>query len=126
MVYKRYPYIHRNYFYPTPGPSRSKNSSKGDKEHKDIPGVKDPENIKLAEEIPMPNEREDIKIPEAPSASGFQTSITRHKQSSFPLARFFQGRINFEDILIIAIIFILMHEEKRDDMLLIALVYLLL
>jgi hypothetical protein len=126
MVYKRYPYLHRNYYYPTPKSARSKNSSQEDKSQKDVTREKVSDNIKLIEEIPMPNETEDIKSPEVPSTPGFRTAMTEYGHSNFPLARLFPHKINFEDILIIAIIFILMREEKRDDMLLIALVYLLL
>jgi len=126
MVYKRYPYIHRNYYYPAPKPPQEKSINQEDKSHKDIPGEKNPEISKLAEEIPMPNEKEDGKIPEASSAPGVRTSTVRYKYSNFPLAKSILNKINFEDILILALILILMHEEKKDDMLIIALVYLLL
>ena len=158
MVYKRYPYIHRYYYYPAAKPPQEKSTNQENKLPKDIPetledvtgaknllGEKQPHNMKsaentkstenmklagniksIAEEIPMPNEKEDGKIPEASSAPGVRTSTVRYKYSNFPLAKSILNKINFEDILILALILILMHEEKKDDMLIIALVYLLL
>jgi len=158
MVYKRYPYIHRYYYYPAAKPPQEKSTNQENKLPKDIPetledvtgaknllGEKQPHNMKsaentkstenmklagniksIAEEIPMPNEKEDGKTPETFPVTGVRTSSLRRKSSSFPLVKYILNRINFEDLLIIAIILILLHEEKRDDMLLIALAYLLL
>lgn len=126
MVYKRYPYLHRNYYYPTPRAPREKSTSQSGNTDEVNQSDKDSENIKPVEEIPMPNEEEDIKIPEASSASGLRTPFSGHKHSGFSLSKLFSKKIDLEDILIIAIILIIMHEGKRDDMLLIALIYLLL
>ena len=125
MVYRRYPYLHRNYYYSEPKPPREKNTEQVN-DNKDILEEKGSKNIKLAEDIPMPNEKENIRNPEASFTPGFKTSIIGQRNSKFSLSSILPENLNFEDILILGIIFILLYEGKKDDMLLVVLIYLLI
>ncbi|HOJ09892.1 MAG TPA: hypothetical protein PK733_04785 [Clostridiales bacterium] len=133
MAYRRYPYIHRNYYYT-----------------RNLPNGKNNAPTKLVNDIPMPNEKESIRDPEVPLKPGSKTSSKASSESSFkighdssnnnipdtpdnkkrdyksPFIKLFQDKIQLDDIIILGLIFILLYEGIKDDMLFLILIYILL
>lgn len=112
MVYRRYPYLHRTYYQTEPKPSNEKEKSF--------------EDIKMLDDIPMPNERESLNNPEVSTASGSERSFLEPKGLRFYLDKFLPLKLNLEDLIILGIIVVLLYEGRKDDILIVVLIYLLL
>ncbi|NSW91610.1 MAG: hypothetical protein HPY74_13215 [Firmicutes bacterium] len=119
MLYRRYPLIHRKYMYPGPRHVTKRSSS-------DIQEEKLKDDKKKAEEIPLPNELEHIPGPGSSSQTGPEVINKSRENSAFPFLNIFSRKIQFEEIVILGLIFLLLNEEIRDDILLVVLIYILL
>lgn len=119
MPYRRYPLVHRKYAYPSLGTSIKSSGQ-------ELGKMKPKDNIKKVGEIPMPNELEHISGPETLPDTGPDT-FNRSRDESLPyFLKSLLKNIHLEELIIIGIIFILLNEEIRDDILLLAFVYILI
>jgi len=119
MPYRRYPLIHRKYAYPgLRPPSKAPELNPEMKKPKDA--------AKKDEEILLPNELEHISGPEAASQTGPEMFNKNRESSVFSFLKLLPKKIHLEEIIILGLIFLLLNEEIRDDILLLVLIYILL
>jgi hypothetical protein len=121
MIYRRYPLIHRRLLRPGPRYATKPSSNGLSKE-------KSKEN-KKTEKIPLPNEPDKpghVLSPGYSSQTGTGETNKSKGLRPFPFLNNLHKKIQFEDIIILGLIFLLLNEEIRDDILLIVLIYILL
>lgn len=124
MPYRRYPLIHRKYSYPySKYPMKELES---DTEKAILKDSKLENSTSKRESIPLPNEPEHIPGPEILSETGSEMFTESRDNSIFSFLKLSIKKIQTEDIIIIALIFLLLNEEILDDILLIILIYILL
>ena len=99
MLYRNQPSTYRKYIRPKAGASLNANKEDAIKDISDIP--------------PLPNEKEDDSSPS-------------ESNRNLGFIDIFKNRIFLDDIILVGLIFLLLHEGVEDEFLLIILVYLLL
>ncbi len=119
MLYRRYPLIHRKYAYPGSRPHVKELGPSPEKEK-----LKD--TINKDEEIPLPNELEYATGPEIASQTGSEMFNKNRESSIFSFLKTLTKKIHLEEIIIVGLIFLLLNEEIKDDILLLILIYILL
>ncbi|HHY23583.1 MAG TPA: hypothetical protein GX527_05005 [Clostridiaceae bacterium] len=119
MLYRRYPLIHRKYAYPSSRPYAKESEPSPEKEK-----LKDA--INKDEKIPLPNELEHIYGPEVASQTGSEMFNKSRESGIFGFLKLLPKKIHLEEVIIIGLIFLLLNEEIKDDILLLILIYILL
>jgi hypothetical protein len=145
MIYRRYPLIHRKTSYPgpryaakPPGHGLSKGKPKYDKTPEKIPLPNEPEKAGKPDVSHTPGKsviHGKSDIPRKPGYTlspgyAFQTEAggtdKRKLNRPFSFLNILHKKIQLEEIIILGLIFLLLNEEIRDDILLVVLIYILL